>query len=74
MKKQKVQRAASFAEWAKEYGRGKLARDLGVTWKTVDFWVRGRNYPRPDSAQRILEIAGGALTMEQIFAEKARIG
>lgn len=70
MKKQKAKPATSFAEWAKEYGRGNLARALGVTWKTVDFWVRGRNYPRPESAQRILEIAGGALTMDQIFAER----
>lgn len=70
MKKQKVQPATSFADWIKDYGRTKLSRELSVTWNTVNFWMQGRNCPRIKLAQRIVEIAGGALTMDQIVAGK----
>lgn len=66
--------STAFAAWANEYGRARLARDLGVTWGAVNRWTKGTAQPRPEHAHKILALAGKKLKLEDIYPKQATNG
>ena len=68
-----------FGSWVKRYGTGNLARDVGVglygaplTPKAVIQWVAGSRAPRPAHALRIVQLAGGRVSLDDIYRQRAR--
>ena len=59
--------AGRFPAWVLAYDRAKLARELGITWAAVASWVEGKTRPRPELANRIVELSNGALTLSDIY-------
>jgi transcriptional regulator with XRE-family HTH domain len=51
-----VQSIRKRTGWTQE----QLARELGVSFSTVNCWERGRRKPQPFLLKRLLEIARGA--------------
>jgi hypothetical protein len=50
-----------FTEWVEQYGKSRLARSLGVSARTVHFWVTPvgkRSRPGVDKALDIVALSG----------------
>ena len=45
---------------AREFTQEQLAREIGVSFSTVNVWENGRRRPQPFLANRILELARAA--------------
>lgn len=63
-----------FGTWVREFGPGKLRRELGVTKSAVHAWVAGVISPRPTKARKIVELSEGALTLEEIYRQPSLVG
>lgn len=55
-----------FKAWARKYGVGKLAQDLGVHRVTVSAWINGRMTPCHRHCLSILEKARRKLKLGDI--------
>lgn len=68
----------AFTDWVNEFGRAELARQLNVTWGAVYCWTttdpRRRTRPRPEYANKIVELSKGKLTLADIYPKEAAHG
>lgn len=55
----------TLSEWAAGVpsAKTKLARQLGIRWQTVQYWIEGRATPGLKMARRIEEATDGAVTV-----------
>jgi len=61
-----------FGAWVRHYGAHNLGRALGLSGPyPVYQWVRGRTYPHPSHALRIVDMSGSKLTLEDIYRQHA---
>lgn len=63
-----------FGAWVREFGTGRLRRELQVTKSAVHAWVAGVISPRPKKAERIVELSQGKLTLEMIYRQPRLVG
>ena len=56
-----------FADWITEVGAPTIARQLGVKKQAVYSWRNGDTRPDPDRLAAILQLAGGKLTVADIY-------
>ena len=63
----------TFGEWVREYGSGKLRRELEVTKSAVHSWVRGVVDPKPAHARIMIRLSRGRLTFDDIYSQPARV-
>ena len=54
-----------------QLSRAKVGAALGVSGITVWRWETGRCRPNYDTARRIINWSGGAITFDEIAAERA---
>ena len=66
-----------FGTWVKGYGPNRLARDVGrglygqpLTPEAIYQWVSGTNAPRPQHALRIVQLARGRVSFEDIYGQR----
>ena len=59
--------AEKFTRWVDEFGRANLARELNITWGAVHQWYRGATRPKPEHANRIIELSKGKLKLEDLY-------
>lgn len=67
-----------FGSWVSDYGVSRLIRDLDavgepVTNKAVYMWVAGSTLPRPRTAVRLVQLSGGAVSLEDIYRHRALV-
>lgn len=62
-----MERLKKFADWANRFGRANLARECGVTWSAVYCWTIGTTKPKPDNANKIVELSAGELSLSDIY-------
>lgn len=59
-----------FRLWIMRFGRGRLAREVGVTWWAVNKWALGSSTPSKTIAWRIVDASRGAITLEDIYGRE----
>ena len=67
-----------FGQWVNNYTVSRIVADLGrqpdtaVTKRTVYSWLSGQ-VPRPDRAKALADIAGGTLTLDEIYDHRSEL-
>ncbi len=64
----------TLSEWRKQHGltQKELAARLGVTQPQIAKWERGTHSPALDSARKILEFTGQAVTLADLVRTAER--
>jgi len=62
-----------FGSWVRGYTVHRLAGDLRLTDKSVYDWVSGRFVPHPSHAIGIVQLAGGAISLEDVYRHRAEV-
>jgi transcriptional regulator with XRE-family HTH domain len=57
-------------EYMKKHGlkATELAVRMGVCTSAFEHWVSGRRTPRPEHANKLVQITGGEVTLQDIYA------
>jgi hypothetical protein len=67
-----------FGSWIIRFGVTQLARELAarhhpVTRHAVYKWYHGRAIPRPALARTIVSVAGGEISLDDVFAHREQL-
>lgn len=63
-----------FGVWVRAYGAHRLGYALGLSGRTPVYqWVRGATYPHPTHALRMVAMAGGRVSLSDIYAQRAAV-
>jgi hypothetical protein len=70
----RVRRKTTFGAWVHGYGAARLANNLGLSTRwPVYQWLAGSRVPRPALALRMVTLAGGWITLGDIYAQRAAV-
>jgi transcriptional regulator with XRE-family HTH domain len=61
-----VKKKNVFRDWLKSFPQHEIAKDLGVHRVQIYDWCEGKARPSLATAARILEFAGGKITLKDI--------
>jgi hypothetical protein len=70
-----AQQRTRFGRWILGYGVSRLTRDLGargqpVTRRAAYWWAAGHKMPRPAIARVLVEVAGGSISLDDIYGKQ----
>lgn len=61
-----------LTEYIEAHGYARCAKLFGVSKAAVKAWRYGHRSPRPETANRIVQLTGGEVTLAGIYAQPAR--
>ena len=62
-----------FGRWVLNYPAERFALDIGVSQSAVYHWVAGRSSPRDELKERIVEMSGGSVSMNDILRHRREV-
>jgi hypothetical protein len=76
--KRRVYWSTKFGRWVERQSVARVARGLEgvgfiVTRGAVYEWLRGASRPRPDHADALVRVSGGAITLRDVYDHRAKV-